>query len=389
MIEVYLLATEQHTPIKPSILRELLTDDGVEFADVRGCVVSVRVNGARTDVRFEKIKTPIKLSSELVSGSDESISAVEKAKGVYRISFEPGHPQPSVAVFETLWCIRALMEQVSGVLIDIMAQKIHDLNDVLEITELDFDIRDHVNLHAIEVTDGDTPMWIHSHGMEKFGTRDVEAFHIAEADLPPAESFLHRLCTDLAFGQGPSVRAIVETGDGESFMLLPSEEARTNLMGVPLDTFEGHEGPFMTVVSANGRHTLAGLLKQYREHFAEEDPEKTEGLRLQSQELLPAFKARFLRKGLMEPLTFLVRAPFEVNPDRESLNENLWIEVLTWESSEIVGKIVDGSAKTTEWRKGAQVELEESQINAIGIARDGHPLDGEEMRALLLAEKPM
>jgi hypothetical protein len=387
--EAYLLATEQQAAIKASILREALGDDNVEFADIRGCVVSVRVNSARTDIRFEKLKSPIKLSPELMSGSDESIAAVKKAKSVYRISFAPGHPQPSVAVFETLWCIRTLMEQVPGILVDVMAQKLHDLNDVQEITELDFDIRDHINLHAIEVTEGDTPMWIHSHGMEKFGTRDVEAFHIAEADLPPAESFLHRLCTDLAFGQGPKLRTIVETGDGESFMLVSSEEARQNLMGIPLETFEDHQGQFLTVVSANGRHTLAGLLKQYREHFAEENPEKTEALRLQAQELLPAFKARFLRKGLMEPLTFLVRAPFEVHPDGSAVNENLWLEVLTWEGESIVGKIVDGAAKTTEWRKGAQVEIDDEQINALGIAREGQPLDGDDIKSLLLAEKPM
>ena len=33
-------------------------------------------------------------------------------------------------------------------------------------------------------------------------------------------------------------------------MLLPSDEARVSLIGVPLETFEGHEGLFFTVVSA-------------------------------------------------------------------------------------------------------------------------------------------
>ena len=64
--------------------------------------------------------------------------------------------------------------------------------------------------------------------MEKFGTRDVEVFHLAEEDLLAAETFLHELCTDLAFGQGPSLQDPVDTSEGQSFMLVPSEEARVN-----------------------------------------------------------------------------------------------------------------------------------------------------------------
>jgi hypothetical protein len=91
----------------------------------------------------------------------------------------------------------------------------------------------------------------------------------------------------------------------------------------------------------------------------------------------------------MEPLTFVVRAPFEIHPEGEPEYENLWVEVLTWGDENLVGKLVDGAAKTTEWRKGAQVEVEQSQVNALAIQRDGEQLDDEDMRALLLAEKPM
>ena len=39
--------------------------------------------------------------------------------------------------------------------------------------------------------------------------------------------------------------------------------------------------------------------------------------------------------------------------------------------------------------KGAHVEVEESQINAIGVAKEGRQLDPDEMKTLLLAEKLM
>jgi hypothetical protein len=277
----------------------------------------------------------------------------------------------------------------SGVLLDVTAYKLHDAQDVGEITELDFDIRDHVNLHAVEATSGDTPLWVHSHGMAKFGLRDVEIFHLSEADLLATESFLHELCTDLAFGQGPGPRALVETSNGESFILLPSEEARTNLMGVPLETFEGHEGLFFTVVSPEGRHNIAGILRPYRERFEQEPQERTDALRRQAQNLLPAFKSRFQRKGLMEPTTFLVRAPFVTHPEGEPVEEHLWVEVVGWDDEKVVGRLVDGAAHTTEWRKGAHVEVAETQIDAIAVGREGRTLDEAEMMALLIAERPM
>jgi len=161
-----------------------------------------------------------------------------------------------------------------------------------------------------------------------------------------------------------------------------------NLLGVPLETFEGHEGLFLTVVSPQGRHNTAELLRPFRERFAQEPTEQTESMHVEAQALLPAFKARFLRKGLMEPLAFLVRAPFETHPEGETLNEQLWMEVVSWEDSLVVGRLVDGAVHTTEWRKGAHVEVPEADVNALALAREGRTLEEDEVRALLNAERP-
>ncbi|MHB8876472.1 MAG: DUF2314 domain-containing protein [Myxococcaceae bacterium] len=390
MKEVYILATAEPRPVDLGVLRDAFESEDVDFVvGEDGCLFSVRADETRIDVRFETREAGLGWTPDLITGSTECHEALKKARGFYRVSFEPGKPQPSVAVFEALWCVRSVMEHVDSVLIDVTAYKLHDPEDVIEITELDFDIRDHLNLHAVEATETETPLWVHSHGMEKFGSRDVEIFHLGEDDLSAAETFLHELCTDLAFGQGPAARGIIETSAGAAFMLVPSEEGRLTLFGVSGDTFEGHEGRFWTVVGADGRHNVAELLKPYRDRFQKESKEEAEALTRMAQELMPSFKARFGRKGLMEPITFLVRAPFESHPDKEAVEENLWAEVLTWEGPAIVGKLVDGGQQTTEWRKGAEVEIEEEMVNAIALGREGRSLDPDEMRALLVAEKPM
>lgn len=391
MKEIYVLASEQSQPPPLEFFREALGSEDVDIvAGEGGLLFSVRAQETRVDVRFEAASPEQKWELDQLTASDESLEALRRTRGLYWISFEPGKPQPSVGVFEALWCARNLMEHVPGVLIDLTSFKVHDPDDVTEITELEFDIRDHVNLHAVEAAHGgETPLWVHSHGMEKFGIRDVEAFHLGPDDLLPAESFLYELCTDLAFGHGPPVRTATETSAGPNFMLVPSEEARTSLMGLPLATFDGHEGPFLTVVSGDGRHTVGDILRPYRDRFEKESPEEAEALLKQVRQLKSAFKARFQRKGLMEPLTFLVRAPFESHPEGETVQEDLWVEILSWENDCIVGKLVDGGAKTTEWRKGAQVEFEEDQINAIALGREGRTLEDDEMQRLLLAERPM
>ena len=123
------------------------------------------------------------------------------------------------------------------------AFKLHDAADVEEITELDFDIRDHVNLHAVEAIEGDTPLWVHSHGMEKFGARDVEMFHLGEDDLPAAETFLHELCTDMAFGQGPAAAHAGRTPAWASpSCWCPPRRRRANLLGRRRGDLRGARG---------------------------------------------------------------------------------------------------------------------------------------------------
>ena len=390
MKEVYIVATEDAEPLGPEAIGEAFETDEVtvELDDAPG---GFRLRSAEAEiaVRFEALESPLGWTPELLTGSESAHARLRQARGLYRVAFEtPAGSQPTVGVFEALWCVRGLLEKREGVLLDASAFKLHEEEDVREITELDFDIRDHVNLHALEAAPGDAPLWVHSHGMAKFGQRDVEIFQLSEEDLLPAESFLHELCTDLAFGEGPSPRVPMETSNGEAFMLVSSEEARHGMLGVPLETFEGHESEYWTVVSPEGRHTTSELLRPYRSRFEQEDPTRSEALASQAARLRPAFKARFHRRGLMEPLTFLVRAPFETHPDGDAVQENLWLEVLAWEEERITGKLVDGAAQTTEWRKGAAVEIDEDSVNAVAMGRDGRPLDDEEMQGVLLAERP-
>jgi hypothetical protein len=393
MKDVYVLATQETEPVAEDAVREAFAGDEVEVLfGADGSLFSVRADDSRVDVFFETRDAPLGWTPDLLVGPPELRKLLETAKGFYRVRYLPGKPQQTVAVFEALWTVRGLMEIVDGVCLDTTAFRLHSSLDVEEITELDFDIRDHVTIHAMAMAEGATSMWVHTHGLTKFATQDVEFFNIHEDDLPAAETFLQELVTDLAFGQGPAPRAIVSTSVGRAFTLVPSEEARTNLPGVDPELFEGHEAQMLSIVSPEGKHTLGEMLEQYRGRFEDETEEQAANLKAIADRFLPLFKARFLRKGLMEPLGFAVRAPFEVHPEGEASDEVddelLWAEVITWEEGKVIGRLVDGGELTTEWRKGAHVEIDETQINAIAVTREGRTLDPQELQTLLEGELP-
>lgn len=389
--EVFIVATDVAEPLTPEALTEAFAAEEVELVfGENGCLFSVRADTSRVDVRFEPRFTPLGWTPELLTGTAELKEALEKAHGFYRVSYEPGNPQPSIAAFEALWAVRTLMELTEGVAIDVTSFKLHSPMDIEEITELDFDVRDHITVHAETLGEGERATWVHTHGMAKFAAPDVEMFHITEEDLAAAETFFQELCTDLAFGQGPQVRQVISTSVGMGFQLLPSDEGRSNLYQVDPEAFTGHTQGFVTVVSPEGRHGMTDILKHYRGRFEEESTEEAEEKASAATRLLPLFKGRYQRKGLMEPLTFLVRAPFEVHPEGEagSAQELLWVEVVQWDDENLIGKLVEGGTRTTEWRKGSHVEVDDSQINALAVAREGRQLEPEEMEQLLQLERP-
>ncbi len=402
MKDVYVLASLEPKPLAEEIVREAFAGDEVELVfGEDGCFFSVRAEGSRVDVVFEERDTPLGWTPELLVGTSDLRRLLESSRGFYRVRYVPGKPPggppnesgtQTMAVFEALWTTRGLMDLLEeAVCLDVTAFRLHSREDVEEITELDFDIRDHLTIHAMPVAEGSTAMWVHTHGLVKFGTPDVELFNIQEDDLPAAETFLQELCTDLAFGQGPAQRAVVSTSVGRPFILVPSEEGRTNLPGVDPELFEGHDAQMVAIVSPEGKHAIGEMLEQYRDRFEEETEEEAATLKAQADRLMLLFKARFLRKGLMEPLNFVVRAPFEVHPDgddADSEDEQLWAEVITWDDGKVIGKLIDGGEMTTEWRKGAHVEIDESQINALAVTREGRTLDPSELQTLLQGELP-
>ena len=107
MKEVYLVATEAAQPLALELLRADFESDDVRFLPAEdGRSFVLEADGTRVDVRFDSREAPMSWTPELLTGSEEAHAQLRKARGFYRIAFEPGQPQPSTAVFDALWCAR-------------------------------------------------------------------------------------------------------------------------------------------------------------------------------------------------------------------------------------------------------------------------------------------
>ena len=185
MREIYIVATASADRVDTEALTEALRADDVEISiDQNGVFCSIKAEQSRVEIRFESRSEPLGWAPELLEGPGDVREFLQNARGFYRISFEPGQPQNSVAVFEALWAARTLLELVDGVCVDTSAFKLHDQQDIEEITELDFDIRDHITVHGVDMPGQASQLWVHTHGMSKFGVPDVEMFFIHEDDVP-------------------------------------------------------------------------------------------------------------------------------------------------------------------------------------------------------------
>ena len=104
MKDVYLVAAETAAPLDLELLQASFDPDEVEFiAGEEGIFFSIVSDDTRIDVRFKAGAPALNLPKDLITGSDRARKALKKAKSSYLFSFDPGKPQPSVAVRVTVY----------------------------------------------------------------------------------------------------------------------------------------------------------------------------------------------------------------------------------------------------------------------------------------------
>ena len=100
--DVYIVATDTPDPLAQEVLTEAFEAEEVTLVfGEDNCLFSVRAEQSRVDVKFEARLTSLGWTPELLTGTPELRERLAQAHGFYRVSFEPGSPQPSIAAFES------------------------------------------------------------------------------------------------------------------------------------------------------------------------------------------------------------------------------------------------------------------------------------------------
>jgi hypothetical protein len=135
----------------------------------------------------------------LPSLSFEDFAAIKRAKWIHRVDVAEVEPEDLEYVRSALLVAGELAAMTEGTIIDLLAYRTMNAEDVLHQMERPFDLLEHISVH---VETGSKPFWVHTHGMEKFAHADFEVHGVPRQSIGVAVELLRHLVTAVVSGGG-------------------------------------------------------------------------------------------------------------------------------------------------------------------------------------------
>jgi hypothetical protein len=163
-------------------------------------------SGARVLVAFEREPYAAQLASELLLApaplrqrlSELDRQALRAANAAFRLSVVRPGADPANAVRFQVQIADALVDRFGGVLLDPQVQLLWGAESWRSAgTAGDLDLRRHLVIHA---EDHEAGLWVHTHGMLRFGKPDLELFEVPPALLERAAELLSEVARYLVSG---------------------------------------------------------------------------------------------------------------------------------------------------------------------------------------------
>lgn len=239
-----------------------------------------------------------------------------------------------------------------------------------------FHARGYVATHFVK-GDVDRVSWVHTHGMDRFGLPDVEAFDVEEEDAEDVVAFLHEAAESWIRSDPPAPSAQPRRVDGVKVRLLDANVARRRAKGYDEQAWEGHDTPYVTVTPVGEwRDTLAG----WKPSSVRRSPVLVDRLCAITNEILPQIRKRF-EKG---QASVKVKARFPVqNAKAEKDFESMWIHVEEWDDGKIRGRLANEPERRSDLACGSPVEIAPQEVWDVLVIQDGRPYRGVSLRRWL------
>lgn len=239
-----------------------------------------------------------------------------------------------------------------------------------------FHARGYVATHFVR-GDVDRVSWVHTHGMDRFGLPDVEAFDITEDDAEDVVAFLHEAAESWIRSDPPAPSAQPRRVDGVKVRLLDAKVARRRAKGYDESAWDGHDSAYVTVTPlGEWKDTLAG----WKPSSVRRSPVLVDRLCAITNEILPQVRKRF-EKG---QAAVKVKARFPVqNAKAERDFESMWIHVEEWDDGKIKGRLANEPERRSDLSSGSAVEITPNEVWDVLVVQNGRPYRGVSLRRWL------
>lgn len=306
-------------------------------------------------------------------------AARHAARASYVLSIRDGSDEPWLLVGAALAVALALLDLRTGKVHDLHAQRVLEADELRAIlSRRDLAIEDHITLHL--VTDAEASRaWLHSHGMEKFGRSNLETFDLVVDRGRDAGKLLNELLLSSALRSRLLLGETIDLPAG-SVTVRPADEVRPGILGVPFEDFSGHEGPYLTVVSAADHEDISEPVAGHF-HRSLTDPDDAGEDREVTLELLPLVESHFQSHAASTEYEYFARIPLRVLRGRGT--ESIWVRITRWQQSRLLGTLATDSLLDAEAKVGLQVEFTTGDIEAILLSVMGKPVTGRTLKRLL------
>lgn len=244
----------------------------------------------------------------------------------------------------------------------------------------------HVNCEAVEESRG---LWIHTHGMQKFGLPELELEDVPEelaVQAPKLMIMIAGTLLQMSPIQGTFVGPLPVASTPFSFTLTlrnPDEEGHFPGGSCLVQAFLRGQDP-NTVHST--QEVLARIAVQ--DDTAQEaagpmpSPDQEQKIVLRNKILLahrkarthlPHFKRSFRRVGPTDESVHAVKVRFD---SEQGQHEWMWVSLDTWKGREIEGYLVNTPVMIKDLNRGSRINVSDNEIFDWVIMNNGHVVQG-------------
>ncbi len=202
------------------------------------------------------------------------------------------------------------------------------------------------------VFEGDGPVWLHTHGLLRFGTFELEALDVPQSDAQAVSHLVNAVAAMFVKRKPPPPDEPFPAGRDLDVVWLPWQDGVTRvkkgLLGTGKDRDEYHSHP-SAVLFAPGKKLLGrrryGSLATYAKKLSDNpllyvSSMETERMSLMAKERLGQFVALQKRHGSEDGWGFLVKLGYPMDDDADN-REHLWFIVHDVREGEVDATLVN------------------------------------------------